>query len=73
MRLLQLALNAVMGNEAVRPDGVWGPRTRDAIEQFQQRFGLPLGGDVAEQLKTVRMVLMAAAADSRRQREGQAK
>ena len=62
VRLLQLALNTVMGNGRVKPDGVWGPRTREAVDTFQKTYGLPLEGDVAEQLNTVSSVLRAAAA-----------
>ena len=58
----QLALNTVMGNGRVKPDGVWGPRTREAVDTFQKTYGLPLEGDVAEQLNTVSSVLRAAAA-----------
>ena len=62
VRLLQLALNTVIGTQTVKPDGVWGPRTREAVDVFQKRFGLPLEGDVAEQLNTVSQVLKLAAA-----------
>ena len=41
---------------------VWGPRTREAVDTFQKTYGLPLEGDVAEQLNTVSSVLRAAAA-----------
>ena len=61
IKLLQLFLNEVMGRELVKPDGVYGPRTRQAVLDFQSRFGMPLGGDVAEQLGTVRSVLHRAA------------
>ena len=61
IKLLQLFLNEVMGRELVKPDGVYGPRTRQAVLDFQSRFGMPLGGDVAEQLRTVRSVLHRAA------------
>ena len=61
IKLLQLFLNEVMGRELVKPDGVYGPRTRQAVLDFQSRFGMPLGGDVAEQLHTVRSVLHRAA------------
>ena len=61
IKLLQLFLNEVMGRELVSSDGVYGPRTRQAVLDFQSRFGMPLGGDVAEQLGTVRSVLHRAA------------
>lgn len=61
IKMLQLFLNEVMGRELVKPDGVYGPRTRQAVLDFQSRFGMPLGGDVAEQLRTVRSVLHRAA------------
>ena len=61
IKLLQLFLNEVMGRELVSSDGVYGPRTRQAVLDFQSRFGMPLGGDVAEQLRTVRSVLHRAA------------
>ena len=61
IKLLQLFLNEVMGRELVSSDGVYGPRTRQAVLDFQSRFGMPLGGDVAEQLHTVRSVLHRAA------------
>ena len=57
MRILQLSLSQVLGRQFVKPDGVYGPKTRAAIEQFQADFGLPLGFDVAEQLKIVNMTL----------------
>ena len=66
VRILQLSLNQVLGRQFVKPDGVYGPKTRAAIEQFQADFGLPLGGDVAEQLKVVNMTLRAAAAEAKR-------
>ena len=65
IKLLQLFLNEVMGRELVKPDGVYGPRTRQAVLDFQSRFGMPLGGDVAEQLGTVRSVLHRAAKSDR--------
>ena len=65
VRLLQVALNAVMGKQVVTADGVWGPRTMEAIEQFQRRFGLPLGGDVQQHLSTVSMMLKAATAEAK--------
>lgn len=52
-----------MGRKMINPDGIWGPKTRRAVDEFQQMFGLPLGGDVAEQVKTVSMVLHAVAAE----------
>ena len=65
IKMLQLFLNEVMGRELVKPDGVYGPRTRQAVLDFQSRFGMPLGGDVAEQLRTVRSVLHRAAKSDR--------
>ena len=64
-RVLQLSLNQVLGRQFVKPDGVYGPKTRAAIETFQQMYGLPLDGDVGEQLATVRMTLRAVAEDAR--------
>jgi peptidoglycan hydrolase-like protein with peptidoglycan-binding domain len=61
VKVVQLALNQVLGRQFVRPDGVYGPKTRAAIEHFQNEFGMPLGGDVAEQLKIVSMTLREAA------------
>ena len=46
-----------MGKQVITPDGVFGPRTRAAIEEFQRVFGMPLGGDLAEQLNTVSQAL----------------
>ena len=60
VRLLQLALNTVIGTQTVKPDGVWGPRTRQAVQDFQSQYGMPLNGDVAEQLRTVSSVLRSA-------------
>ena len=62
VKLLQISLNQVMGHKVVNPDGVWGPKTRRAVDEFQSLYGFPLGGDVAEQLKIISMVLRAAAA-----------
>ena len=45
-----------------------GAQTRRAVDEFQQMFGLPLGGDVAEQVKTVSMVLHAVALRTQSQR-----
>lgn len=67
VKLLQISLNQVMGEiggVTIKPDGVWGPKTRRAIEEFQTLYGMPLGGDLAEQLKTVSMVLRAAATEA---------
>lgn len=58
--LLQLSLNQLYGKEVVKPDGVYGPRTQRAAEDFQQLFGMPLNGDVNEQLQTVSRVLRGA-------------
>ena len=55
----------VMGRKMINPDGIWGPKTRRAVDEFQQMYGLPLGGDVAEQVKTVSAVLHAVAAEAR--------
>ena len=60
-----MSLNQVLamyGGTLVKPDGVWGPKTRKAIDEFQTQFGLPLGGDLAEQLRTVSTVIKQAAA-----------
>jgi peptidoglycan hydrolase-like protein with peptidoglycan-binding domain len=59
IKLLQLVLNQVMRREVVTVDGVYGPRTRTAIDDFQKLFGLPVDGDVAAQLKTVAQALRA--------------
>ena len=69
VRLLQVALNTVMGKTIVTPDGAWGPRTRRAVDQFQRTYGLPLEGDLAAQLNTVSMVLRAAAAEEKREQQ----
>ena len=50
-----------MGKPVVSPDGVWGPRTRKAVDDFQRAYGLPLEGDVAAQLAIVTKVLKGAA------------
>ena len=50
-----------MGREVIKADGVFGPRTQQAAREFQLKFGMPLGGDVAEQLATVASVLRKAA------------
>ena len=63
VRLLQISLNQVMGRQIINPDGKWGPKTREAVSQFQELYGMPLGGDLAEQMKTVSMVLRAVAAE----------
>ncbi|KAL1520675.1 hypothetical protein AB1Y20_022244 [Prymnesium parvum] len=55
--VLQLSLNQLYGREVVKPDGVYGKRTQKAVEDFQQLFGMPLNGDVFEQLQTVSRVL----------------
>lgn len=31
---------------SIAADGVYGPRTQEAVEQFQSIFGLPVTGDV---------------------------
>jgi len=62
IKMLQLYLNETMGRELVKPDGVFGPRTVQAVRDFQTRYGMPLGGDVAEQLRTVSSVLRKARA-----------
>jgi len=56
-KLLQLGLKLVLGRDMVSVDGVYGPRTRKAIEEFQHTFGLPIGGDITEQLRVVLEVL----------------
>ena len=58
-KLLQLTLNQLFGREVVKPDGVYGPRTRQALQGFQELFGLPIGGHVGQQLSTVISVLRA--------------
>jgi len=58
VRLLQLGLIQVLGKKhGVVADGVYGERTRVAVEAFQETFGLPIGGDVSEQLAIVLSVL----------------
>ena len=61
-RCCHLQVLAMYGGTPVKPDGVWGPKTRRAIDEFQTQFGLPLGGDLAEQLRTVSTVIKQAAA-----------
>ena len=61
VKLLQLCLNHVMGKQVVRPDGVFGSYTRRAIEDFQRRYGMPVAGDLAEQLNTVATVMRGGA------------
>ena len=61
IRVLQLMLNQVSGREVVKPDGVYGPRTKAAIEHFQETFGLAAGGDVQAQLRAVHTALLAEA------------
>ena len=50
VRLLQEYLAAISpvfpSIPAVTPDGVFGPRTRDAVIAFQEEFGLPINGRV---------------------------
>ena len=58
---LPRVLHQVMGREVIKPDGVFGPRTKQAFIDFQSQFGMPLGGDVTEQLKTVADVMRKAA------------
>ena len=70
VRLLQLALNTVMGKQVVTTDGVWGPRTRGAIEDFQRAYGLPLEGDVAAQLNTINTILKAAPSEAKAETRG---
>ena len=57
VKMLQLFLNEVMGQQLVTPDGVYGPRTRQAVLEFESRFCMPLGTDLTEQLRTVRSLL----------------
>jgi peptidoglycan hydrolase-like protein with peptidoglycan-binding domain len=61
VRLLQLSLNQLYGKEVIKPDGVYGPRTRTAVESFQELFGMPLHGDVGEQLQVVQRMLRGRA------------
>ena len=61
VKLLQLCLNHVMGKQVVRPDGVFGSYTRRAIEDFQRMYGMPVAGDLAEQLNTVATVMRGGA------------
>jgi len=42
----------------VTPDGLWGPQTRQAIEQFERDRGLPVAGELTEKMRS----LLAAAA-----------
>jgi hypothetical protein len=53
IKMLQLFLNEVMGRELVKPDGVYGPRTRQAVLDFQSRFGIDIIGCVLIQLSSV--------------------
>ena len=73
VRLLQLALNVVMGKQVVTTDGVWGPRTRKAVEDFQRFYGLPLEGDVAAQLNTINTILKAAPNEAKAESRGGAR
>ena len=57
VKMLQLFLNELMGQQLVTPDGVYGPRTRQAVLEFESRFCMPLGTDLTEQLRTVRSLL----------------
>ena len=57
VKVLQLSLNQLYGRQVVRPDGVYGPRTKKAVEDFQELFGMPLHGDIGEQLTIVGRVL----------------
>ena len=50
---LELALNQLMQREVVTPDGVYGPRTRTALTDFQSLFGLPAEGDVGDRKSVV--------------------
>lgn len=59
VKLLQLTLNQLFGREVVKPDGVYGRRTRQALRDFQELFGMPIGGHVGQQLSTVIAVLRA--------------
>ncbi|KOO29103.1 hypothetical protein Ctob_010494 [Chrysochromulina tobinii] len=59
VKMLQLFLNEALGQQLVTPDGVYGPRTRQAVLDFESRFGMPLGADLTEQLRTVRSLLSA--------------
>jgi len=42
----------------VTPDGLWGPQTRQAIEQFERDRGLPVAGELTDKMRS----LLAAAA-----------
>lgn len=57
LKLLQLALRQLMGRDNLVADGKYGPKTRQAIEEFQLVFGMPSEGDISEQLKLVSGVL----------------
>jgi len=58
IKVLQLSLRQVLPRDVgVVVDGVYGPRTRAAITLFQETYGLPVDGEVGQQLHTVMSVL----------------
>ncbi len=64
---VQLAL-ATLGYDPGPPDGFVGPQTRTAIRAFQQDYGLPVTGQVSDDLNVA--LLVARAAESRRPTRG---
>ena len=58
VRVMQLALRQVLPRDVgVVVDGVYAERTRAAVVLFQETYGLPVGGEIGEQLHTVMSVL----------------
>lgn len=64
---VQLAL-ATLGYDPGPPDGLAGPQTRAAIRSFEQDYGLPVTGQVSDELNVA--LLVARAAESRRPTRG---
>ena len=62
IKLLQLSLNQLMGYDVVTADGVYGPRTQKAIDDFRRTFALPVDGDISSQLSVVLQALKKEAA-----------